>query len=169
MNLLNTILQQHSKSQTDRIVKWIGQDQKRFDELFELFMYSEPVVMQRSGWPLSYAVEQQPVLIKKHLARIIKNLRNPNLHEAVKRNTVRILQFTAIPGRLHGEVMDLCFRYISDPKEKPAAKAFALTVLDNLTKQYPEIGNELKTVIEERWDHETPAFHSRARKILKSL
>jgi hypothetical protein len=169
MNLINTILEEHSKAQVDKIVKWIGKDQKRFDELFELFMKSDPVVMQRSGWPLSYAAENFPILMEKHLSRMVKNLRDPNLQEPVKRSSVRILQSTAIPQRLHGEVMDLCFRYISDPKEKPATKAFALTVLENMTKKYPEISNELKTVIEERWDQETPAFHSRARKILKSL
>jgi hypothetical protein len=65
--------------------------------------------------------------------------------------------------------MDICFTYIADPQEKVAVKAFSLTILENLSHQYPEIRNELKLIIEERWEHETAAFRSRAKKILKAL
>ena len=63
--------------------------------------------------------------------------------------------------------MDICFEYISSPTEAIAVKAFALTVLENLSQQYPEIRSELKTIIEDRWDYESAAFRSRAKKILK--
>lgn len=65
--------------------------------------------------------------------------------------------------------MNICFDYLISPNEKPAVKAFSLTVLENLSNSYPEIKQELKTVIEDRWNYETAAFHSRARKILKHL
>lgn len=169
MILRETILAEHSKAQTEKIVKWIGSNQQRFDELFRLFLNDEYRVTQRAGWPLSYCVEKHPQLIQKHFTKLIKNLRKPNLHNAVKRNTIRILQNIPIPEKLHGEVMDLCFAYIIDPKENVAVKAFSLTVLLNLSRRYPDIRNELKIVIEERWPHETTGFHSRARKVLKEL
>jgi hypothetical protein len=49
-----------------------------------------------------------------------------------------------------------------------AVKAFSLGIRDNLSKQYPEILQELKTIIEDRWDAETAAFRSRAKKILNT-
>jgi hypothetical protein len=64
--------------------------------------------------------------------------------------------------------MSSCFDYIIDPKEKVAVKAFSLSILDDLSKQYPEIRQELKTIIEDRWDSETAACRSRAKKILKA-
>ena len=54
-------------------VKWIGSDQKRFDELFDLFLNDEYRVVQWAGWPLSYAVEEHPTFIKKHFGRLLKN------------------------------------------------------------------------------------------------
>jgi hypothetical protein len=36
MNLREEIVKEHSKAQKDKIVKWIGHDQKRFDQLFGL-------------------------------------------------------------------------------------------------------------------------------------
>ena len=112
---------------------------------------------------------RHPGLIKKHLKKILSFVKKPGLHDAVKRNTVRLLQVIDIPERFQGEVMNLCFNYISSPDEKPAVKASALTVLQNLSTQYPEIKQELKTIIEDRWEFESVAFKSRARKILKGL
>ena len=71
--------------------------------------------------------------------------------------------------KFHGQVMDVCFRYFSSPTEAIAIKAFSITVLQKLAKLYPEIINEIKLVIEERWDYETPAFKVRAKKLLKEF
>jgi hypothetical protein len=169
MGLRETILEEHSKAQTNKIIKWIGSDQKRFDELFKLFLNDEYRVVQRAAWPLSYCVINHPGFIQKHFTKLVKNLQKPDIGDSVKRNTVRLLQHISIPEKLHGEVMNICFGYITDPKEKVAIKAFSLSILQNLCRQYPEIKQELKTIIEDRWDYETVAFRSRAKKILKEL
>ena len=88
------------------------------------------------------------------------------LHNAVKRNTIRLLQAVTIPQKYQGAVMNICFSYIASPDEAVAVKAFSLTVLQHLAETYPEILPELKLLIEERWDYETAAFRSRAKKIL---
>jgi hypothetical protein len=167
MNLRKTILEEHSKAQCTKIVKWVSRSQKRFDELFNLFLNDEDIVKQRAAWPISYIVIAHPELIQKHFGKLIKNLRKPNLHDSVKRNSVRFLQHIDIPERFHGDVMDICFNYISSPSEAVAIKCFSLTVLKNLSEKYPDIKNELKLIIEERWNQETAAFRARAKKILK--
>jgi hypothetical protein len=169
MDLRQTILADHSKATCNKIVKWIGNSQSRFDELFYLFLNDEYRVVQRAAWPLSFTVIAHPQLIKKHFAKLIKNLQQPKLHDSIKRNTIRLLQGITIPERFHGEIMNICFDYIVSPDEAVAIKAFSLTVLQNLSKQYPEIRQELKTIIEDRWDYESAAFKSRAKKILKEL
>ena len=169
MNLREEILAEHSKAQRKKIVKWIGESQERFDELFHLFLEDEYRVVQRAAWPLSYSVIAHPVLVKKHFGKLVKNLHKPGIHDSVKRNTVRLLQFVQIPAKFHGEIMDLCFQYINAPTEPVAVKAFALTVLENLAKFYPDIRQEIKLVIEEKWEVESAAFRVRAKKILKNL
>ena len=169
MDLRKTILKEHSKANCNRIVAWVGNDQKRFDELFDLFLHDEYRVVQRAAWPVSYCVIAYPQLIQKHFAKLFNYLKKTGLHEAVKRNSVRLLQDIPIPEKYHGDAMNICFDYIISPTEKPAVKAFSLTVLQNLSRIYPEIKQELKTIIEDRWDHESTAFKSRARKILKDI
>jgi len=92
MKLRDTILAEHSKAQTTKIVKWIGKSQERFDQLFKLFLNDEYRVTQRAAWPLSYSVHNHPELIRKHLGKLIKNLEKKGLHDSVKRNSVRILR-----------------------------------------------------------------------------
>lgn len=170
MNLREEILAKHSKEQTNKIIDWIGGSQKRFDELVHLFLTDEYRVVQRAAWPIGCIAETQPQLLKKHLPVFVALLRKPGLHNAVRRNITRLLQYIPIPEKLKGDVMDACFSFICDVQEKAAVKAFSLTILEQLAKEYPEILPEIITVIEERWNYETAAFHSRAGKILaKSL
>jgi hypothetical protein len=166
MNIKEMLLAEQSKKQCDKIVKYIGDDQKRFAELMELFFTGEYRVTQRAAWPMSNCVQKYPALIKPYFNRLINNLNKKGLHDAIPRNTVRLLQVVDIPKRYHGKVMSICFDYIQSNETAIAIKAFSLTILENLSKQYPEIFPELKLVIEERWEHETAAFRSRAKKIL---
>lgn len=169
MNLKDMLLEEHSKQQCDRIVKFIGADKKRFAELMELFFAGEYRIAQRAAWPMSYVVQQHPTLILPYLDKMIRNLDKKGQHPAIVRNSVRILQGIGLPKKYHGKLMDTCFNFIESNDVPAAVKAFSLTVLDNLSKDYPEIRPELKLIIEERWEHETPAFHSRARKILQTI
>jgi hypothetical protein len=167
MKLREEILKEHSKAQCVRIVKWIGKDPAKFESLMQLFLHDEYRVVQRAGWPLSYSVRAHPELIEKYFAEILENVKQPNIHNAVKRNTMRLLQDVKIPEAYHGVVMNICFDFISSPTEAVAVKAFSFRVLENLSKIYPEILPEIRLVIEERWDHETAAFRTRAKKLMQ--
>jgi len=168
-DLRQTLLKEHSKAQCAIIVDWIGNSQTRFDKLFDMFLNDEYRIVQRASWPLSYSVITHPELIKKHFRKLLENLQKPGIHDAVKRNTVRLLQDVDIPSRFHGQVMDLCFSYIMSPTEPVAVKAFSLSILQNLATQYPDIVPEIKLVIEEQLPHQTAAFKSRAKIFLKKF
>ncbi len=124
MNLKEIILAEHSKANCVRIIKWIGSSQQRFDELVDLFLNDEYRVVQRAGWPSSHVAIAHPILIKKHFSKLLKNLKKPGIHDAVKRNTVRLLEEIEIPEKFHGEVMNFCFDYIISPLKKWLSKHF---------------------------------------------
>jgi hypothetical protein len=169
MKLRDAILKEHSKDQCSKIVDYISNHQQRFDELVALFLHDEHRVAQRAAWPLSYCVAAHPHLVKKHLKKIVCNLKKPGIHNAVKRNTVRLLQDIDIPQSIEGDVLDICFRYVADPKEAVTVKAFSLSILGRFTQQYPEIIPEIKLLIEDQLPHQTAAFASRAKRVLKEL
>jgi hypothetical protein len=167
-HLEKLLAEEHSKQQCDRIVKYIGKDKLRFAELMRLFFKGEYRITQRAAWPLSNIVRLHPELISPYFKPLLDNLDKKGLHVAVVRNTVRLLQDVDIPEKYHGRVMNQCFAYVAAPETPIAVKAFSLTVLENLSKKYPDILPELKLLIEEQWDQAPPAFRSRARKILRT-
>jgi hypothetical protein len=169
MNLSATIEKEHSKTQCDKIVRYVGDNADRFAELMQLFLNGEYRITQRAAWPMSYCVRLHPDLIKPYFGKILPLLQKPGVHNAVVRNIVRLLQFVTIPKRYHGQLMDTCFTFIASNDAAIAIKAFSLTILENLSNEYPDIKPELKLVIEERWPYESAAFKSRARKVLKKI
>lgn len=169
MNLEEIILKEHSKKQCNKIVQWVGNNQERFNELFHLFLNGEYRVTQRAAWPLSYCVIKYPGFMHNNYQKLLNNLKKPNLHDSIKRNTVRLLQAVDIPAKYEGMVMEICFKYLESPGEAVAIKAFSLTVLSNLAKKYPEIIPEIKLMIEEQLPHQSAAFKTRAKAFMKSF
>ena len=169
MDLEKELLKKQSLLQCNRIIKWIGDDETRYGLLVKLFFNGDYRLTQHAAWSMSYCIRLFPALAKPYFNKFIDQLSDGRAHPASKRNIVRLLQFVETPKRYHGKLMDNCFRFISDPEEAIAVKAFSLTILGKLSNTYPEILPEIKSIIEARWEFETLAFRSRAKKILSKL
>lgn len=169
MNLIKALQKDFSKGTRDLIVNYIGSDKARFEELVNAFLSGSYRITQRAAWPLSYCVKVHPELIKPHLKRIIMNLKKPGLPEAVKRNTVRFLQFIQIPKPLQGHVLEICFSYLQDTREPIAIRVFSMTVLANLAEEHPDLKPELIALIQRQMPYGSAGFVSRGKKILKKL
>ncbi|MEP7171276.1 MAG: hypothetical protein ABI855_18050 [Bacteroidota bacterium] len=168
MNLREEILKEHSKKQTMKLVKFIGNDAKKFKMLMNLFFNDEYRVVQRSAWVVNNCAENYPELIKPFIKKMIAYLQKP-VHDAVRRNTVRILQFIDIPKNLTGQVATVCFDLLQSKTEPVAVKIFSMTVLAKICKTEPGMKNELRLLIEQQLPYSTAGFLSRAKKILKQL
>ena len=169
MDIKKALSEEHSKAQTLQIVDYVGVNKKRFKQLINIYLAGPYRITQRAARPLSYCVQRAPHLIGPHLNVLVDFMKTPAAPVAVRRNTMRLLQFIDIPKRLHGKVVDACFRFLTDKKETVAVKVFSMTVLAQLVKDSQEIRKELKTVIEDQLPYQSAAFASRARKILKGL
>ena len=166
MIIRDQLLQEHSLANTMKIVDFACASEENFEQLMQCFLCNEYRVCQRAAWAVSHVASQRPAFINAYIKDLVDQLARKDVHNAVIRNSVRILQQIEIPEEFHGEVLNACLGFIENHNTPVAIKAFSLTTLDNLSKLYPEIKGELKLIIEERWEMETPAFRSRAMKIL---
>jgi hypothetical protein len=169
MDMAKQLLKEQSKANCRLIVNYVGTNKNRFEELISIYLAGPYRLTQRAAWPISYCVEAHPQLVKPHLKKIIKFAGQPSANVAVKRNTMRLLQFIDIPKPLHEQVAKLGFQFLADKKETVAVQVFAMTVLYNLSKEIPEFKNELKILIEDQLPYAKPAFKSRALKTLRNL
>jgi hypothetical protein len=169
LNLELEILKEHSKRQTEKITRWIGSDASRFALLMKLFLYGEDVIVQRSSWIVSLCGERHPGLMKPWLTKVVKRAGEKNVHNAVKRNVARVLQFVEIPRTAQGMVANLCFDFLQDIKVPISAKAFSMTVLANIARSEPDLKHEVALVIEQMLPYGSAGIQSRAKKVLKQL
>ena len=171
MNIREELLkeQNHTKQQALKISEYACSSAKHFKALIQCFLSNEYRVAQRAAWSVSWAAQKKPVLIQPYIKNLVEQLLRKDVHDAVIRNSVRILQKIEIPVQLHGELMNSCFQLLEEPLTPVAIKAFSLTTLFNLSKIYPEIKDELKLIIEDRWNYETAAFKTRGKLILNKF
>jgi hypothetical protein len=169
MNLAEIIPERYSQIEFKPIIEWIGGSEERFAELMEVFFDGNTRKNQYAASIMIHCVDKWKYLLNPYLERLILNLQKPNLHDAIKRNTVRVLQDVEIPENLHGTMADIAFSYLQNSAEAVAIKVFSMTIIDNLTKKYPELKDELCFILEEQMPFQSAGFRSRAGKILKGF
>ena len=157
---------EHSKQQTMAIVEFIGEDPKRFAELMKVFFAGDYRLTQRAAWPMNYCAERHPKLILPYLPKLLDCLEREDMHDAVRRNVVRLLQYIEIPKRLTGRVYAHCVDLLDDADQPAAVRAFAMTVATRIAKSEPDLMNELRLIVSKHLPHATAAFRVRAREIL---
>lgn len=168
--LRTAILEEHSKEQVSRIVHWIGPDRARIAALINIFLHDEYRIVQRAAWIVSEVAARHPTLMLPYIPALVGRLEDGDTHIAVKRNVYRLLQHLDLPEAVHSTLLNSCFDALADPGEAAAVRAFAMSILARLALVYPDIGNELKLLIEDQLREETaPSFLSRARKVLREL
>lgn len=169
MDVEAEILREHTKRNAVRIARWVGNDPKRFKQLMELFLHGEYRVTQQSAWIISSCAENHPELIAPWLSAMIEKMQEPGVHDAVKRNGVRILEDVEIPRKLMGNVASICFDYLGSIDAPIAVKAFSMTVLARIAEREPELKREITQVIRQMLPFGGPAIQSRGRRVLKQL
>ena len=169
MNLESEILKEHSKLQSQKIAAWVGNDIDRFEQLMKLFLHGEYCIVQRASWIVTLCSDKYPELVEPWLPKMIKKMQEKGGHVAIKRNMLHILQFIEIPRKLQGVLTNLCFDYLTSLEAPIAVKAFSMTVLANITKEEPDLKNELRIIIEQMLPYSGPGIQSRGKKVLKQL
>jgi hypothetical protein len=66
-------------------------------------------------------------------------------------------------------LIDLCFGYLSSEIIPVAVKAHAMQIIYNHVLLYPELKDELVTILEDQIDNNTVGFLSRARRLIKQM
>lgn len=167
MNLEDEILALRSKQQVAHLVRWIGKDKARIKQLMEFFLQGESRLVEKSAWVIGYCVEAHPELFGPWLKPLIKKMQESGVHDAVKRNVVRILQFVDIPRALQGIVTNQCFKFLTSIDEPIAVRTFSITVLAKIAEGEPDLRKELEFTIRQMLPYATPAFRARARMLLR--
>lgn len=144
-------------------------DRRRFRALMDLFLRGEYRVAQRSAMAVGICAERHPELLRPYLKRMIDRMEEPGVHVAVRRAAIRSLQTADIPPALMGRVADVCIRTIAAHDSAIALRACAMTVAARIAAREPDLGRELRLVIEQQLPYASPGVRARAARVLAGL
>ncbi|MGZ4040901.1 MAG: hypothetical protein ACXVNR_10080, partial [Bacteroidia bacterium] len=98
-----------------------------------------------------------------------KRMQQKNIHNAIRRNSLRILENADIPEKYCGMLFELSNSYLHNLKEPIAVRVFSLSVMHNIAKFFPELKKEVKINAEELLHCGIPALEARSRLVIKAL
>jgi len=70
-----------------------------------------------------------------------------------------------IAEKYHGILLDICFEWLSAEDRTVAEKVYAMQIIANHLKLYPELINEFIEVLDDQTPKNSPGFASRAKRI----
>jgi hypothetical protein len=168
MDYISQLAKEHSKSNSNKIARSIGNNPDEFKKIIEIIYTAEAPLPQRAAWLLAIINKQHPELLKPYLENFAKDVSNFKI-DAIKRNMLLVLASHTIPKKLQGKLIDICFNFMLSPKEAIAVKVHSMQIIANIAAGYPDLQQELKSAIENEIPKNSQAFSARARHVLKAM
>ena len=157
-----------SGAEREVMIRENGHSPEKFLQVLKLALHEKDPLAWRSAWVADGMDEQHPGLAVPHLSLILQRL--PHLESIGSlRSLLRLLCRHQIPEKAQGALIDRCFAYLVSELYPPAVKVHAMEIIYNHVLLYPELKNELVTVIQDQAGHNSTGFQVRGRMIMEKL
>lgn len=147
------------------MVRWVGDNPERIKELVNILCQPDQHIAQRAAWVVGDLASLNPGLFHPHFSKLVPLLRK-NVHDAVRRNVLRVFMAAPCPKRWQGRVAEACFALLEDANQPVAVRVFAMDSIGMICNDFPELKSELREVILRHWEFASAAFRKRGGKYL---
>jgi hypothetical protein len=167
MKLEETLNTCQSRIQAEIIAKAVL-DNDLLNDLVSILIGNNTLLSGRASWPAEIISSLYPHLFKPYCRLLIESLNN-KMHDATKRQILKIINRLKIPKTLQGKLISICYEWMLSSNEPYAVRVNAMSLLYTLSISYPELSDELVLTIELLIGTIAPSFDSRAKKILNQI
>lgn len=168
MDLRQKLVDDRSKAHIVSLAEWVVKDPSRVKTLLELYLDDEDLVSQRAAWVMAHCSDTHPELFEPYVSDLFDQIRSQR-HPGIRRNATRVLAKMNLPEKYWGQAVDICMDRIADVQEPVAIRRFSMEVVWNICQHIPEIGEELRLILEDGMEYGSPGFKSYGNKLLKKL
>lgn len=166
---IRDFLQLHSsRVNADILADKIEEDPFVFEEVWEIMMEQEERIAMRAAWALTILAKKHPWFFDPVVPQIIEALQTIQI-ASVRRCLLNLLTRVSLQEDQAGFLFDLCFNILESPSAEIAHKAYAMTILYNISEMEPDLKPELIALFESQFDDESSAIKARARILQKEL
>jgi hypothetical protein len=157
-----------SGAEKDLFIRDVGNSEEKFKKLLDLALSDIDPVAWRATWILDGAAEKYPEIAVRHIRTIVARL--PEIKSTgTLRSLLRLLCRYEIHEDDQGILIDLCFSYMVSELYPVAVKVHAMQIIYNHVLIYPDLKEELVTVILDQVGNNTVGFKSRGMRIIKQM
>jgi len=140
------------------------------NDLVKLCFDKDHLISSRAAWVIWHCFELEKKIVLPYFDTLIDNLKNEHLPNGVIRNTLRLFQKYPVPQKKESQMLDICYGFIIDSGQAIAVRAFAMTVIYNISLPYPELLLEFKgMLIHINHPEESAGIKSRIRNTLRQI
>lgn len=170
MSQIEEQLVDSSRMVADIVVAYIGGSQDKFDEVITIMQKDEYPNAMRASRVAYLVFEKHQSLIRKHIPALIKMLSSSKVDGTI-RSVLKILAETTIhiSDDNLGELTELAFNFVENPRQPIAIRACGIDVLIKITRYYPEIKPELIAVLEDILPESSVGLKGKCKKVLKKM
>lgn len=118
------------------------------------------------SWVCTHLVAVDPIPFQKRQAEVVNFLENGN-HQSSLRSWMKVLTYLDIDEVHHGKVIDICTANIANSDNKVALQIYSMNVLTLLVLKYPELLEEIDSLIELHSMGKSVAYGAATRKFKK--
>ncbi len=154
----------------DILVKDIGNERDKFDEMFHLSLRDEYPLSMRAARVVALCAEQNIELVEPYIDQIVAMLGQLKV-DGVKRSFLKILaESPLVPSEDSiGILTDLAFTWLEDFKQAIAIRYYCIEILLKVSAIYPEIGDELSILLKNLSEDESSGIKSKSKKVINYL
>ena len=159
---------EHSRAQAEMIADIIVQKPVLLDELLKIVFADEEPISRRAAWPLRFIHEKEKRLLENYFPIIVIKL--PEIKcVATQRNLLYILAYSHIPEFYYGRLLEFTSKVLLNTSSSVASIIYSIDIFFNLSKNEPDLLNELKLMLELLLPNATAGVKSKSMKILKKI
>ncbi len=146
----------------------VGLDHSLYLHLLKLIEKGETTPAMKASWILSTVSEVNPTFASKNATKIIKLLQSATIG-GVQRELLKTLYEIPLKNDQQGQFIDISFRLLSEPKSDVGVKYYCAGILEKAAKQFPELKNELITLLQSQQELYTPAWQKYTKTRIQRL
>ena len=170
MNIRSQLLNAHSRTNADLIQAHVEQNPDSLAELMACLLSDEAQISQRSAMVVGNYGRSHPEDLTPWWEDLVGAIESP-LNAAIPRAVIRYFSELdlPLPDSLESRLIERCVKAVTDPQEKTATSAFAMTFVAQRAAVYPESARRLNAALIRLIPSGSPGFQNRGRKTLALL
>ena len=157
-----------SRLNADILADKIEEDMDIFDVVWKVMLEDSDPLSMRAAWSLVIFSKKHPYFIESRIPDIVDIL--PGIKSAsVIRCLLNMITLVPVPKNQSGFLFDYCFDVIESVSSDIAHKAYAMTILYNISELEPDLKPELIALFETLMEDDSGAICARSQILTNKL